>query len=386
MIHKRIVSGRIRKEFVQILRDPKMIVAIFFVPIVQLTMFGLALTSEVKNIEMVVVSKPSAIAREIQARAVASRWFKQVRHVDGTNVFDPATLLTTYKAEAVLVAPEQGFEYALERQNKPIQQGFEYALERQNKPIQLLINATNAQRAQQVNAYVSQILARVAASHGYLLGEQTRLVLDTRILFNPQMSTAAFMVPALLVMTSFIILMIVGSMAITKEKEMGTMEKLISSPASTADILLGKVLPYFFIGIGVVTLMLCIGVLGFGIAYRGTVWQFFLNGIALAACALSVATLISTIANTQQQAMMGGVLILLPAILLSGVFFPVANIPQEFRWLCYLNPLMYACTNFRNIILKGGDYLFFWQYFSVLLGMALVLAATAYKNFKAKLN
>ena len=164
------------------------------------------------------------------------------------------------------------------------------------------------------------------------------------------------------------------------------MEKLISSPASTADILLGKVLPYFFIGIGVVTLMLCIGVLGFGIAYRGTVWQFFLNAIALAACALSVATLISTIANTQQQAMMGGVLILLPAILLSGVFFPVANIPEGFRWLCYLNPLMYACTNFRNIILKGGDYAFFWQYFSVLLGMALVLAATAYKNFKAKLN
>lgn len=371
MIHKRIIRGLIRKEFVQIFRDPKMIVAIFFVPIVQLTMFGLALTSEVKNIEMVIVSKPSAIAREVQTRAVASRWFKKVDHVDGVNVLDPSALLTTYKAEAVLVAPAEGFEYALERQNKPIQ---------------LLINATNAQRAQQVNAYVSQILARVAASHGYLLGEQTRLALDTRILFNPQMSTAAFMVPALLVMTSFIILMIVGSMAITKEKEMGTMEKLISSPASTADILLGKVLPYFFIGIGVVTLMLCIGVLGFGIVYRGTVWQFFLNAVALAACALSVATLISTIANTQQQAMMGGVLILLPAILLSGVFFPVANIPEGFRWLCYLNPLMYACTNFRNIILKGGDYAFFWQYFSVLLGMALVLAATAYKNFKAKLN
>ncbi len=371
MIHKRIVKGLIRKEFIQVFRDPKMIAAIFFIPIVQLTMFGLALTSEVKNIEMVVVSKSSAIAREIQTRAVASRWFKQVHHVEGVNVLDPSSLLTTYKAEAVLVAPTKGFEYALERQNEPIQ---------------LLINATNAQRAQQVNTYVSQILARVAASHGYQISGPMRLSLETRILFNPQMSTAAFMVPALLVMTSFIILMIIGSMAITKEKEMGTMEKLISSPASTADILLGKTLPYFLIGIGVVALMLGVGIFGFGITYHGTIWQLALNGMALAACALSMATLISTVATTQQQAMMAGVLILLPAILLSGVFFPVANIPQAFRWICYCNPLMYACTNFRNIILKGGDYPFFWNYFSILLGMAIVLAASAYKNFKAKLN
>lgn len=241
-------------------------------------------------------------------------------------------------------------------------------------------------QAQQVNSYITQILAKVAAHHGYQLGGPTQLALDTRILFNPQLSTTDFMVPALLVMTSFIILMIVGSMAITKEKEMGTMEKLISSPASTADILLGKVLPYFFIGIGVVTLMLGVGVLGFGIPFRGTFWQFALNGIALAACALSMATLISTIASSQQQAMMGGVLVLLPAVLLSGVFFPVDNIPVGFRWICYLNPMMYACTNFRNIILKGGDYLLFGKYFGILLLMAVTLATLAYKNFKSKLN
>lgn len=371
MIHKRIIKGLIRKEFIQIFRDPKMIAAIFFIPIVQLTMFGLALTSEVKNIEMVVVGKPSALVREVKTRAIASGWFKRVQNVEETNVADPTELLTTYKAESVLVAPDKGLEYALERQNTPIQ---------------ILINATNAQRAQQVNSYITQILAKVAAHHGYQIGGPTQLALDTRILFNPQLSTTDFMVPALLVMTSFIILMIVGSMAITKEKEMGTMEKLISSPASTADILLGKVLPYFFIGIGVVILMLCVGVFGFGIPFRGTFWQFALNGIALAACALSVATLISTIANSQQQAMMGGVLVLLPAVLLSGVFFPVDNIPVGFRWICYLNPMMYACTNFRNIILKGGDYLLFGKYFGILLLMAVTLATLAYKNFKSKLN
>ena len=371
MIHTRVIKGLVRKEFIQIFRDPKMIMVLFFVPIVQLVMFGLALTSEVKNIQMVVVSKPSAISREVVARSVASKWFKEVKHIDGSNVADPVALLTTHKAEAVLVAPAEGFEYALERQNKPIQ---------------LLINATNAQRAQQVNAYMSQILARVAASHGYNLNGPSLIALDVRTLFNPQLNTADFMVPALLVMASFIVLMIVCSMAITKEKEMGTMEKLISSPATTADILLGKAIPYFLLGIVIVTLMLSVGIFGFGIVYRGTLWQLTLNGIALAACALSLATLLSTIAKTQQQAMMGGVLILLPGILLSGVFFPVANIPSAFRWICYLNPIMYATLNFRNIILKGGDYPLFWLYFSVLFCMALTLAVIAYKNFKSKLN
>jgi ABC-2 type transport system permease protein len=371
MIHKRIIIGLIRKEFIQLFRDPKMIAAVFFVPVMQLIMFGLALTSEVRNIRMAVVGKPSAFSREIKTRAEASGWFKPVNHLDMANVSDPASLLTAYKAEAVLVAPEEGFEYVLERRNKPVQ---------------LLINAVNAQRAQQINAYITSILNMTAESHGYQSYGQAQFITDTRIMFNPQMSTSVFMVPALLVMTSFIILMIVGSMAITREKETGTMEKLISSPASTADILLGKTLPYLFIGIIVITLMLCVGIFGFGISYRGTIWQFVLNGIALSACALSMATLISTIADTQQQAMMGGMLVLLPSVLLSGVFFPVANIPAYFRWICFFNPLMYACANFRNIILKGGDYPLFWQYFIILAGMSVLLVVCAYKNFKAKLN
>lgn len=371
MIHQRVIAGLIRKEFRQIFRDRKMLVALFFLPIMQLVMFGLALTSEVKNIQMVVVAKPSAMAREIETRALASGWFRRVEQVDGANVADPAQLLISGRAEAVLVAPARGLEYALERQEEPVQ---------------LLINATNAQRAQQVNAYIQQILARVAARRGYQLAGPEYIRLQTRILFNHYLDTTNFMVPALLVMASFIVLMTVCAMSITKEKEMGTMEKLISSPASTADILLGKTLPYCILGICIIAAMLTVGMAGFGIVYRGTLWQLALNGAAHIACALALATLLSTIAHTQQQALMGGILFLLPGILLSGVFFPVANIPVYFRWICYINPLTYACMNFRNIILKGGDYPLFWLYFFILAAMAAALSASAYKNFKAKLN
>lgn len=370
-IRTRTLAGFIAKEFTQIFRDPKMIVALFFIPLMQLIMFGLALTSEVKNIEFAVVSRPSALAREVQTRALASGWFKKAEHIDGANVPDPAALLTQRRAEAVLVAPAEGLEAALERGDKPVQ---------------LLINAINAQRAQQVETYVRQILARAAASHGYNLAGAGLIELDIRVMFNHYMDTTDFMVPALLVMSSFIVLLIVCSMSITKEKETGTMEKLISSPASTAEILLGKTVPYFLLGLAIIGTMLLVGIFGFGVAWRGSVWQLLINAVILVSCALSAATLISTVTYTQQQAMMAGVLVLMPAILLSGVFFPVANIPAVFRWMCYFNPLMYATANFRNVILKGGDWLYFWQYAAVAAAMALLLAYAAYKNFKAKLN
>ncbi len=370
-IHMRILAGFIAKEFIQIFRDPKMIVALFFIPLMQLVMFGLALTSEVKNIEFVVVSRPSALAREIQARALASGWFKEVKNIDPALISDPAQLLIQRRAEAVLVAPAEGLEAALERADKPVQ---------------ILVNAINAQRAQQVDAYVRQVLVRTAAAHGYELTGPGLIELDTRVLFNHYMDTTDFMVPALLVMSSFIVLLIVCSMSITKEKETGTMEKLIASPASTAEILLGKTLPYFLLGLAIISTMLAVGIFGFSVAWRGSLLQLFINSAILISCALSTATLLSTITHTQQQAMMGGVLILMPAILLSGIFFPVANIPAIFRWACYLNPMMYATANFRNVILKGADWALFGQYAAIAAAMAAVLAVVAYKNFKAKLN
>ena len=369
-IHFRTLRGFVRKEFIQIIRDKKMIMAIFFVPVMQLTMFGLALTSEVKNIEFVVVSKPSRLSRAIQDKALASGWFKPV-NIDGAQVADPALLIVDKKAEAVLVAPKEGLEYALERGGKPLQ---------------LLINATNAQRAQQVDAYVRQIIAQTARENGYNLNADNLIQMDIRIMFNHYMNTSSYMLPALTAMATFIVIMMVCSMSLAKEKEVGTMEKLISSPANAAEILLGKTLPYLMIGLCIVLFMFSVSYFGFGIPFRGHFWQMLVSGFVMLVTALSLATLISTFVKTQQQAMMAAILFIMPAILLSGVFFPVENIPAVFRWISYLNPLTYAMYNFRIIFLKGGDLALYWQYSLIALGMGLVLAAAAFKNFKSKLN
>lgn len=362
------LQGFFKKEFTQILRDPKMLFAIFFIPLMQTIMFGLALTSEVKNVELAVLAKPSSrVARDIRARAQASGWFK-VSSV--TQTADPTLLIESRQAEAVLIAPQEGFEKALERANAPIQ---------------LLVNATNAQRAQQVNGYVQQIVAQVAAERGYALSPGL-IQLDQRILFNHNLDTTSYMIPALMVMSTFIVLLVVCGMAIAKEKETGTMEKLISSPCTVEEIMLGKTLPYFVIGLVIVGLMLFVGVAWFGIPFRGSLWLVAVNAGVFALSALAVALIISTVVSTQQQAMMGSMLYLLPGILLSGVFFPVANIPPLFRWMCYLNPMMYSVVNFRSVILKGGDTALFWSNCFWLAAIGAVLCVLAYKNFKSTLN
>ncbi len=367
-IRRIVLQGFFKKEFTQIVRDPKMLFAIFFIPLIQTVMFGLALTSEVKNVELAVLAKPSSrVARDIRARAQASGWFKVA---DIFEHADPVSLIESRRAEAVLIAPKEGFEKALERGSEPVQ---------------LLVNATNAQRAQQVNGYVQQIVAEVAAQRGYDVSSGV-IQLDERVLFNHNLDTTSYMIPALMVMSTFIVLLVVCGMAIAKEKETGTMEKLISSPCTVEEIMLGKTLPYFVIGLVIVGLILFVGVAWFGIPFRGSLWQVGVNGGLFALSALAVALIISTVVSTQQQAMMGSMLYLLPGILLSGVFFPVANIPGVFRWMCYLNPMMYSVANFRAVILKGGDMGLFWSNCFWLTVICVVLCTCAYKNFKSTLN
>ena len=366
----RVLAGFFKKEFKQITRDRKMLVAIFFVPVMQSVLFGLALTSEVKNIKFAVAGKPTEMARRIQTRAAASGWFKMA-DVSRETILNPAGLLLKNKAEAVLVLPPEGVETALERGDAKFQ---------------LLINATNAVRAQQVDGYIRNILLEAAAEKFPQISGGGIIKIDARVMFNHYMRTPYFMIPALMAMSSFVVLMMVAGMALAKEKEAGTMEKLISSPASPLEILLGKTLPYFIVGLLVVSFIFMLGVFAFGVPFRGHIWELFVTASLFALAALSAAVFISTFARTQQAAMMGGFLFSLPAILLSGTFYPVDNIPAYAHWLVYFNPLMYSVTNFRNIMLKGGDPALFWEYGGMLFVLAVAMAVVGYKNFKSKLN
>jgi len=359
------LKGFLRKELVQALRDPRMRVVLFLMPVIQMSIFGLALSNEVRNIRFAVAAAPDdTLAQQLRERAVASGWFRLV-HADG----DPYRLVRSGRAEAVFIVPPGGLTRAVERGGARAQ---------------LLVDAANAVRARSVENYVQRILRRVLAEEGR--GRPQALAFDVRVLYNPSMETAVYLVPGVLCMILCVLTIILTSMSLAREKEMGTFETLIAAPVSDWEILLGKTLPYIFLGMLDVPLVLAVAVFAFKVPLVGPVWQLGLASLAFVACTVSIGTLISTFAKNQQQAMMGGFLFMFPAIQLSGVMAPLENIPELIKPIIYLNPLQYFVTLLRTIMLKGGAPAVFWPNLLALVAMAGVSIALSVRRFRQTLN
>ena len=368
MIRFRVIRGFFKKELPQVLRDKKMAAVIFILPLIQLILFGFALTNEVKNISVSFSYEPDDyLMNKIEHNMTASKWFKESVAFSGA---DYVGALVTRKAEAVLVSPPGGLAKAIERNDARIQ---------------LLIDASNAQRAQQIEAYIVNIV-NLTLSEEYNIEQGAAVSASIKVLYNPSLESSFFMIPALMGFVLSIVTVLITSMSLAKERESGTLEKLISSPVSVEEILLGKTLPYVLISFIIVPLMLCFGVFVFGIPVQGGIIKIFAVCLIFIISSCSVAIFISTFAKTQQQAMMGSVMFLFPAMLLSGLVFPVENIPVIVKWVTYINPLYYLSLLLRNIMLKGGDLIFMAKGCGALLVIGLCLAFISLKKFSSKLN
>ncbi len=355
------LRGFIRKEFIQALRDVRMRMLLFVMPLIQLTVFGLALSNEVKNIRLGFVHAPNDIvAKHLADRCFASNWFIRPRETNG----DAFQWIQSGDADAVLVVPPGGL-------TKSIEEG--------KGRLQLLVDATNAMRARSVENYVQRILIAYQKDTVTTTANPDRFSLDVRVLYNPSMETAVFLVPGVMVMILCLLTIILTSMALAREKEIGTFETLISAPVRTWEILVGKTLPYFILGMIDVPLIIAAGMVFFGVPLRGAVWEIALSSAIFIATTVSVGTLISTMAKNQQQAMMGGFIFLFPAIQLSGIMFPLDNMPAVLKIFTYLNPLKYFVTVLRNVMLKGGDPMVVW---SNVGAMAVLAAAALWLSFK----
>ncbi len=358
----------IRKELTQTLRDTRMRMLLFGAPILQLTIFGLALSTEIKNIKLAVVSAPAdAISERLAGRFYSSGWFKPVSFAPGE---DPVELIASGRADAVLITPAYGLARSAQRGDGKAQ---------------LLVDASNATKARAVEAYAKSIFAEAAARE-YPGGGPPPIAFDVRVLYNPAMESSLFLVPGVMGMLVCLITILLTAMSITREREMGTFETIVSAPLSDAEVLLGKTVPYVILGLLDACLVVLAGYLLFGVPVRGHLWQLALAALVFVLNTVSIGTFISTISKNQQQAMLGGFMFLFPAILMSGVMYPVENMPSAVIAAAYLNPLMYFVRLIRNIMLKGGDPLVFWQNTGVLLLMAAGTVTLAYKRFRQTLN
>lgn len=361
--------GFIRKELTQALRDPRMKFILFLVPCVQMTIFGVALSNEVKNIRLAAFfDSKDTVLRDVYERSIGSGWFVPARV---SREEDPFELIKAGKADAVLIAPPGGF-------TKNVGRG--------DAPLELLIDATNVTQAQAVESYLKEIVRQTVKDDLHVTPPDPPIKFDMRVMFNPSLRSAIFMVPGVMCLLMVMTTMILTNVAIVREKEQGTFEMLISAPISRSEVIYGKTIPYLILGMSNLPLTLGVAMLVFQVPMRGSYWALVGATFAFVCTTVSIGTLISTFCQNLQQASMAGFLFMFPAMMFSGLLFPIENMPVGIRWMAYMDPLAHYLGLLRNIMLKGGDAYYTLTRVGILAAMAVVSVTLSFRRFHTTLS
>jgi ABC-2 type transport system permease protein len=365
------------KEFIQIFRDPRMKPILFGTPIIQLFVIGYAVTTDVREVALAVADfDRSQASRELVRRFEGSGYFRLAAELqDGRRLRE---LIDRGQVKAALQF-DPGFSRDLARG--------------ETAAVQVIVDGTDSNTASVVLGYATRILTRynqermqqrlaaqaVATGSVHLaLDRLPGLTLESRVWYNPDLRSQLYYVPGVIAILIFLTLLLLTSMAIVREREIGTMEQLMVSPIRPAELILGKTLPFALIGFFDMALITTLAAFWFEVPIRGTL-ALLVGATALYLMpVLGIGLFISTISHTQQQAMMSTFFFFQPAMLLSGFAFPIANMPEPIQWLTYLNPLRYYLIILRGLFLKGNGADILWpELLSLfLLGGALLAAST----------
>jgi ABC-2 type transport system permease protein len=361
------------KEFIQVFRDRRARRVIFVTPIIQLLVFGYAVTTDVRNIATGIQDRDNSVmSREVVARFVKSGYFDIVAHIDTDR--ECQELIDRGEVQAVL-RMSKGF-------GDDIQGGRTAAL-------QLIVDGIDSNTASIVLQYSQRIVgtfsqqvlvAQFIKSRGAVrLPGQVEL--QTRAWFNENLESRNFFVPGVIATIVTIITLMLTSMAVVREKEVGTMEQIIVTPITPVEFILGKTIPFALIGFADVILVTVVGVFWFAVPIRGNLFLLFIATAIYLMTTLGVGLLISTVSRTQQQAMLTTFFFFMPAILLSGLMFPIANMPEVVQWLTYLNPMRYYLVIIRDIFLKGVGIEILWPQMAALAVLGVITLWTASRRF-----
>jgi ABC-2 type transport system permease protein len=361
--------GFIKKELNQTLRDPRMKILLFVMPMVQMTLFGVAISTEVKNIRLAALfDSKDFVTRDIYERAIEGKWFKPA-HSNGEQ--DPFKLIQSGQADAVIVAPPGGLTRAIGRGDAPLQ---------------VLVDATNVIQAQSVENYLRTIVQSTVLDDLKITLPESPIHFDLRILYNPSLETAIFMVPGVMCTLMVMTTMMLAMVAIVREKEMGTFETLISAPISSSEVIYGKTIPYVVLGMCNLPLVLSVAVFVFHVPMRGSLLVLALAAFTFVCTCVSIGTLISTFCKNQQQANLASFLFMFPAIMFSGLMFPIENMPSQIKWLAFCDPLYHYLGLLRNIMLKGGGFNYVVFHISTLAVMAVIFYLISFRRFHTTLQ
>jgi ABC-2 type transport system permease protein len=368
----------IKKEFRQTFRDPRMKTTIFVAPLIQVIIFGYAATTDVNHVPTAIYDLDNTKqSRDLIRAFTSSKYFAIKRYINNDSQLEE---LLNKSTVSTVIRVNHGFARDLLGNKKP--------------QVQLIIDGTDSNIASVVIGYAAAISQSYSKSVGAQqidillkrVGSFPSVDLRTRAWFNENLLSRNFYIPGVIALLVSLISLILTSMAIVREKEIGTIEQLIVSPVTPVELILGKLAPFAVIAIMDAVFVTSVGVLWFDIPIHGNLLLLMGATLVYLLVSLGVGLLISTICSTQQQAMMSTFLFFLPANLLSGFIFPIENMPRVIQFITIFNPLRYFIVILRGVFLKGIGIEFLWPQILVLFIMGIAILTISSLRFHKSLG
>ncbi len=377
----------IRKELLQALRNPRMRVMLFMPPLLQLIIFGYAANMDVESARIAWMDMDHTRgSRDLLAEFEGSGRFDIYSYPD--NDADMQRLLDASKVDAVVrILP--GFARDIDRGR--------------TTAVQVLVDGTNSNTASIVTNYAGQTIARFSklkleqmqrdklVGRTYATGttvsiNMPRLASESRVWFNPDLRSRNYFVPGVVVNIITLVTLMLTSMAIVREKEIGTMEQLMVTPIRPIELMIGKTVPFAFVGLFDTMLVVSAALLLFHVPFRGSFLFLLGCSVLFLLTTLGAGLFISTVSRTQQQAMMATFLFFQPFFLLSGFAFPIRNMPVPVQYLTYLNPVRYFLEVVRGIFLKGTGISVLWPQVLAMAIFGVTILVVSASRFHKKLE
>lgn len=366
----RRLLGFINKEVFHILRDPRTLAILFGIPVVQMLLFGFAITNEIKDARIAVLDLSHDNTTErLTNKIISTGYFRLDRYLSSTRDIEPVFREGNVKMVLVF-EPEFGKKFVSERKAS----------------VQLIADASEPNTANLLVNYTQGIIRDFVRLENAANGIQPGIATEVRMAYNPGLKGVFMFVPGIMAMLLILISALMTSISITREKELGTMEVLLVSPLRPIQIILGKVTPYILLSIINASMILLVANFVFGVPVRGSIVLLMLECTLYIIVALSLGILISTLVKTQQVAMMISLVgLMLPTILLSGFIYPIENMPLALQALCQIMPPRWFIAILKEIMLKGNGFAYIWKETLVLIGMTVIFIGISVKKFKIRL-
>ena len=375
----RIILNIIKKEFLQLKRDPKMFVIVLIAPVIQLIFLGYAVNMDVEKVHTVVLDQDrTETSRELLQKFSGSRYFEFVEQVENYDDFQYS--IESGEAWLGIVIPYD-FEKSIERN--------------ETGKLQAIFDGSDGNKASIISGYLQKVITDYSIElldlkikkYGGIKTPISSVEAEIRAWYNPELVTRVYMVPGIVGLLLSIITLILTSLAIVKEREIGTLEQIIVTPIKPTQLIIGKLIPFALLGFLAVIIVLIAMTLIFDLPPRGSILLLFFSTFLYILSTLGLGIFVSTISKTQQQAMMLAIfVVLLPMVFLSGFAFPIENMPAIIQGLTYAIPLRYFMTIIRGIILKGIGVSELWFELSMLFSIGIFVLTLSSLRFQKRMD